>query len=333
MAISVERFEDPGLCPPGARFGRIRAGEGAVLRVAVWRAEGDCAGTVAVLPGRAEFIEKYYEVVAELLARDFDVAVMDWRGQGGSSRQAGNPAKGHVGHFSAYQADLEALRAQALEPCLRKPYYALAHSMGGAILLDAAHDGACWFERFVATAPMIDLCRLRYARGLRELARSLCLSGLSTAFAPGAGGAKPYLRKPFAGNLLTSDPARYARMAACVAQTPEIAIGAPTIGWVDAAFQLMRRFEDPEFSARIATPALIVAAGEDRVVDTPAIEAFARRLKAGGFVTLPHARHEILMERDAVRSQFWAAFDAFIPGPDAPRPRMEGERKAPSDSG
>ena len=26
------------------------------------------------------------------------------------------------------------------------------------------------------------------------------------------------------------------------------------------------------------------------------------------------AEHEVLMERDAVREQFWAAFDAFIPG-------------------
>jgi lysophospholipase len=29
---------------------------------------------------------------------------------------------------------------------------------------------------------------------------------------------------------------------------------------------------------------------------------------------IPGARHEILMERDAIRAQFWAAFDAFIPG-------------------
>ena len=31
-------------------------------------------------------------------------------------------------------------------------------------------------------------------------------------------------------------------------------------------------------------------------------------------VLLPTARHEILQERDEIRAQFWAAFDAFMPG-------------------
>jgi lysophospholipase len=39
-----------------------------------------------------------------------------------------------------------------------------------------------------------------------------------------------------------------------------------------------------------------------------------RKLPAGGAVTLDGARHDILNECDDVREQFWAAFDAFIPG-------------------
>ena len=38
------------------------------------------------------------------------------------------------------------------------------------------------------------------------------------------------------------------------------------------------------------------------------------RLKAGRVIVIPGARHEILMERDVLREQFWAAFDAFVPG-------------------
>ena len=34
----------------------------------------------------------------------------------------------------------------------------------------------------------------------------------------------------------------------------------------------------------------------------------------GSALVLPTARHEILMESDAIRAQFWAAFDAFVPG-------------------
>ena len=82
---------------------------------------------------------------------------------------------------------------------------------------------------------------------------------------------------------------------------------------------------------KIRLPTLIVAAGADPVCATPATERFAARLKAGHAIVLPAARHEILMERDAIREQFWAAFDAFIPGTPirrsaARRPRAEPRR-------
>jgi lysophospholipase len=37
-------------------------------------------------------------------------------------------------------------------------------------------------------------------------------------------------------------------------------------------------------------------------------------LLAGRHLILPGAKHEILQEQDQMRAQFWAAFDAFVPG-------------------
>ena len=82
----------------------------------------------------------------------------------------------------------------------------------------------------------------------------------------------------------------------------------------------MKRFADPRYAIKIRLPTLIVAAGADPVCATPATERFASRLKAGRVIVIPGARHEILMERDVVREQFWAAFDAFIPGTPDPVP-------------
>ncbi len=305
---------DANPAPPGALASRIRTKDRIALRVARWTCAGNCAGTVAILPGRAEFIEKYFEVVAELLDRNFDVVVMDWRGQGGSDRLTSNPGKGHVRRFDAYQRDLDALRREVLEPFGRLPFFALGHSMGGAILLAQARAGRSPFERIVLTAPMIDLHKLRYPGLTHILARCCAGAGLGRAFAPGGGGATPCLMRPFDGNVLTSDPVRFARAASVVAAVPEIAIGAPTIGWAHAAFALMRRFADAEFPRRILTPTLVIAASGDAVVDTRATETFASRLKVGRCITLRQARHEILLERDAIREQFWSAFDAFISG-------------------
>lgn len=308
------------LAPPGAIVEWIETRDGTMLRAARWTSGATSKGTVAILQGRAEFIEKYCEVVAELLHRGFDVVALDWRGQGLSDRALRNRNRGHIRHFRDYQDDLEALEDQILEPFCRKPWFALGHSMGGAILLDQAHAGRSPFERMVVIAPMIALFGLGWPHATHRLAQFLGLLGFGRAFIPGGSG-RSYMLKGFAGNVLTSDPERYARTAAFVEADPNVAIGDPTIRWVDAAFRLMRRFEPFEYPIEITTPTLVIAAGHDKVTDTAAIQAFASRLKCGRCLTLPGAEHEILMERQVFREQFWAAFDAFIPGlPEVSKP-------------
>jgi lysophospholipase len=306
--------------PPGAVILAVRASDNWTLRAACWRCKAACAGTVAILPGRAEFIEKYFEVIGELLGRNFDVAILDWRGQGRSGRLAGNPRKGHVSSFRAYELDLDAFTEQVLKPFCRPPWFALGHSMGGAIALAKARAGGSPFARMVISAPMIDIYGLSMPRAMRAAARTLVWLGQARRFAPRAGPSR-YLSmlEHFEGNILTSDRRRHARTAAIIEAAPDLAIGDPTIGWIHAAFRFMRRFKDVDYPRRILTPVLIVAAGTDRLVDTAATEEFASRLKAGKCITLPHARHEILMERDVFRELFWAAFDAFIPGESARR--------------
>ena len=118
----------------------------------------------------------------------------------------------------------------------------------------------------------------------------------------------------FLGNVLTSDPVRYARNAAILQQEPALGLGAPTIAWADAALRQMKRMAEKGYAAHVRQPLLLVAAGRDEVVSTPAIEAFGNHLLAGRHLILAGSRHEILQEQDQFRSQFWAAFDAFVPG-------------------
>ena len=59
-------------------------------------------GTIIVVHGRTEFIEKYFETVNDLRRRGFAVLVFDARGQGGSDRLLTNRRKGHVRDFADY---------------------------------------------------------------------------------------------------------------------------------------------------------------------------------------------------------------------------------------
>jgi lysophospholipase len=302
--------------PSGARVEMVRAADGVQLRTVRWVPPTALRGTVAVLTGRAEFIEKYFEVIGQLLSRGFAVAALDWRGQGGSARPLKNPRKGHVDDFSLFGRDIDALVDDVLGPSCPQPWFALCHSMGGAIALDIAHSGRSPFERIVMTAPMIEIAGLRRPRGARFLAEALDMLGLGGAYAPG-GGSASITTMPFVGNILTSDPVRYARSAGVVAIAPHLALGWPTVGWVHAAFRLMRRFADPDYPRNTETPMLVIAPGDDEVTDTRATERFAARLRAGRLIVIDGAKHEILMERDCFRDQFWAAFDQFVPGVEA----------------
>ncbi len=69
--------------PPEAREIAIETRDGMRLRAAIWLPVGEARGTCLLMQGRAEFIEKYFETVADLLARGFAVVAFDWRGQGG----------------------------------------------------------------------------------------------------------------------------------------------------------------------------------------------------------------------------------------------------------
>ncbi len=302
-------------CPPGANIVGLRARDGLQLRAAYWRPEGIPRGTVALVQGRAEFIEKYYEVISELLARGFVVAAFDWRGQGLSQRLLRDRAKGHVGRSTDYRLDLDAFLRQLLAPDCPQPWFALAHSMGAAALLDhaAASLGVSPFARIVGTAPMLGLFGWPDSTAARRTAASLHGLGMGRLFVPG-GGPKTLLRKPFAGNILTGDRRRYERAAQVLASAPLLGIGDPTIGWLQAAYALMDRLNSDGFAEKIKAPTLFLAAGHEQLVSTPAIERFALRLKNAATLVLPEAEHEIMMERAEIRTKFWAAFDAFIPG-------------------
>lgn len=299
--------------PDNVVSGMIRTPDGVDLRFARWAPPAGRKGTVCVFTGRGESIEKYFETVRDLRDRGFAVAMIDWRGQGHSSRRLRDPRKGYVRSFADFETDLDTFMREIVLPDCPPPYFALAHSMGGAVLLRMAHAGKRWFDRIVLSAPMIDLPGRRTSVPVRMLIRTMRYLGLGGRYIPG-GGPEIVGTGPFADNPLTSDPVRYARNAAIFEEDPTLGIGAPTVAWADAAFRTIVGFRAMDYPARIRQPILMIAASHDLVVSTAAIEEFAYHLRAGSHLVISGARHEILQEQDRYRSQFWAAFDAFVPG-------------------
>ena len=160
---------------------------------------------------------------------------------------------------------------------------------------------------------MIDLPGHRTSFPARALLRLLRLLGQGGRFVPGGSGALTGTDS-FINNPLTSDPVRYARNAAILEEDPTLGIGSPAVAWADTAFRAMRGFRASDYPSQIRQPILMLAASSDTIVSTSAIEEFAYHLRAGSHLVIAGAKHEILQEQDRYRAQFWAAFDAFVPG-------------------
>jgi len=301
--------------PSGAVAGLFEGYDGAPLRYARWEATtSPRRGTVCLLQGRGEFIEKYFEVIADLRRRGFAIATMDWRGQGGSHRELADPMKGHIEDFIEYDKDLLRFMKDVVLPDCPPPFIALAHSMGGTVLLRNAAEPGSWFERGVLSAPMIALDPNKIGFSLatvRTYAEVAAVCGMSTNFVRG-GLRTPIQLEAFEGNPLTADKERWMRARSVLEVSPRIGLGSPTIGWLRAAFRAMAPFADPGFAKRIRVPLLLMAAGQDTIVSTRAIEEFGVRRKVGRTILIPQARHEILQDTDAVRQRFWSAFDAYL---------------------
>jgi lysophospholipase len=299
--------------PDGAVSGTITTPDGVSLRYARFAPPPGRKGTVCVFTGRGEQIEKYFETVRDLQDRGFAVAMLDWRGQGGSARGLSDTRKGYVRDFADFEIDVETFYRQVVLPDCPPPYFALAHSMGGAVMLRVAHAGRRWFDRIVLSAPMIDLPGRTTSWPLRVLLRAMRFAGMGGNYVPG-GNDVLVGEAPFADNPLTSDPVRYARNAGILAEDPSVGIASPTVAWADTAFRTMHGFRATHYPSQIRQPILMLAAGADTIVSTPAIEEFAYHLRGSSHLVIPGSRHEILQEQDRYRAQFWAAFDAFVPG-------------------
>jgi lysophospholipase len=306
--------------PSGATTTMFDGYDGTKLRAALWEpTRGPTRGTVCIFTGRGEYIEKYFEVVADLRRRGYWVAIMDWRGQGGSDRKLSNPRKGHVVGFTEYDRDLAIFMSKIVLPSCPSPYIALGHSLGGNVLLRGAQSEANVFSRMVLVSPMIaihDAALRNPVKLARTYAESASVIGMATAYVKG-GGDEPEDMQEFEGNVLTSDYVRWSRNKAVLEQAPELALGSPTIGWLKSALRSCAMLQKPDYPKYVSVPMLLFAAGADQVVSPRAIEDFAVELKIGGHIAMPGSRHEILQENDAIRQRFWAAFDAYM-GVDIP---------------
>ncbi|MEL6169334.1 MAG: alpha/beta hydrolase [Pseudomonadota bacterium] len=277
------------------------------IRAGFW--PGGTKGTVFLLCGRTEFIEKYGPTARDLAQAGYAAASIDWRGQGLADRLAADPMLGHVEKFSDYQMDLAAMITAARSTGMPEPYILLGHSMGGAIgyralLSDHPFQGAIFSGPMwgIAINPVL-------APLARSIAQFLIALGRSTAFAPSTRRVSYVATGDFAGNTLTHDHEIWKWMQSQARGVEGFALGGPSVRWLFEALTETRAFR-AEPPAKV--PALVAWGGEETIIDVAAVSRLAQRLPQADIKVIEGARHELLMEAPRQRQEFLEAIVSLL---------------------
>ncbi len=295
--------------PPDGRAFWTKAEDGVRLRVGHW--PGGTRGSVLLIPGRTEYIEKYGPTAANLVAEGWHVLALDVRGQGLADRPLPDPMVGHVRAHGDYQRDVAAAVAAMRSLGLPAPFHLLGHSMGGAIGLRAMIEGKP-FQRAAFSAPMWGI---RLSTGVEPAARVAAaaakLVGRHTGYAPGTGKVTYLLAAPFAGNTLTTDEATWNWMRHQSQAHPELTLGGPSLAWAAGAMAETRWLAR---QVRPRVPTVVLLGSGERIVNTAAVQAMVRGWPEARLLILPGAEHEVLMEAPPIRKEAIAAIVAHLAG-------------------
>ena len=297
--------------PPHGQAYEIRSQDGLALRIGVWSDSSTNKGTVFLLPGRADFIEKLGHAMCDFHSLGYSVCVLEFRGLGLSDRLIADRRAGHVDRFTDYQHDVRAAVSAASELELPEPFFLHGNSMGGCIGLRSAIEGVS-FKACAFTSPMwgVQLPRILHliATPITNAVRTL---GFGHRFAPGRNGDNETLNWTFDENEITGDADMFAHLQHVNRKVDDHWIGGPTIGWLQQALQ------ETKYLAKQPAPnipCIAFSAERDQLVDRAAIEQRMNSWTDSTYQMVSAAKHDLLRAGADVRSSVLTDICTFFDG-------------------
>jgi len=269
-------------------------------------------GHILILTGRADFAEKYAELLHDLADAGWGATIFDWRGQGLSRRVGKTPQHGASPGFQVWLRDLATMIDWAREHS-EGPLQAMAHSMGGHLLLRHLAAGGGGVARAVLLAPMIGLKAQPLGAGIgRMVAATQVVRGRGDDYVWGGGPWQPGQPGEQRQIWLTSDVERFRDESWWIGHYPALALGSVTWGWLDDAFGSIAALTSAGVAEAITTPLQFQIPANDGLVDSAAARRFAARVPGAQTRVHDRAGHELLRETDAVRDAVLVAALDFL---------------------
>ncbi len=251
----------------------------------------------------------YFETIHFLRQLGWACAVIDWRGQGLSTRFLPDRRKGHVRNFAEYQYDAAALLACTDLEAFPRPHVLLANSMGGTIAFRFAVENPASVDAVILAAPMFGLRLGRPGNALANtFARSACRLGLGNRYAFNCD-RRSVTERGFEGNPLSTSERRFARLAEIERAVEGASIGGVTWSWLRAAYAEIASLAASDFPF---VPKLVIVGSDDSVVDIERVRRFVTETPQTHFVPVHDCLHAVLHEKQAAVDIVHARIAEFL---------------------
>lgn len=292
--------------PDGWQSGALVNSRAGTLRYGFLARHEKPVKNIIIAAGLSEFHQKYFETIRFFDRHGYNLYVMDWYGQGESSRYfEAAPDKRHSQGFIRDSDDLLLFKDSIVPD--NAPTVVLSHSMGALPTLLALLSDPETFSGISMIAPFFGF-EQPLLKGKEALIAKFPVNHHTEkwleAYVPGGGAWRPRTdpAKKLPPESFSSDPVRNRLHDQWMTNRPALRIGDVTRRFVrEAAFAHMQ-LRAPGALESLRLPVQVFSAGQEKIVSNAAIFNAVARLPNVRHQVIHEAGHEILMERDELRS-------------------------------
>jgi lysophospholipase len=271
-------------------------------------------GTIIMVPGYTSFAELTMRTIIKLNNAGYRVALIEYRGQGGSYRPLANPEKGYVESYETLAN--EVARFAKKWRIQNKPLYFFSTSKGGHITMRMAEQEELDVNAYALVVPMIQFKPGDFDyTTMRRMVTLFDSIGLGDMYAPTQGNWPPENLKFGEATSCNSNPETAQLQSALYATSdPKIRTSGITMHWARKTMASTGHLLKESSIKRITAPVKIFTAGNESFVSSETAQKFCGKLANCSNTHFPKASHcinrENLDRMDEIIRQSLAHFAA-----------------------
>ncbi|WP_019221723.1 serine aminopeptidase domain-containing protein [Bartonella senegalensis] len=257
-------------------------------------------GTIVILESHANALEEYFLPMKEISNRGFYTAIFDWFG-----REKLQPNKQKKNRHNCFNInndinDLNEFLKNVVYPNCPPPYYMLTYGIGGLIALNGLALINHKFNRMLCVSPLFAPFGNK-TNGFQHKFTQL-LSDIGLGFLPAKGGKK-----------LKQKNMQFLRFNEVASSTVSL-IKRPTSRWMASVLNAIDSMKKNILNGSLQIPTLFILANQNNIANNIEVRQLCQHTHLTDSVTITGAELDTIMHEESYQKQFWAAFDAFIPG-------------------